>query len=190
MTPGGTTRLLAAVLLAASPSCNIFETRDPEPPSSATSTFEPPVTPETVLRNLRNAIRENNADNYIRCFTDTAVAPYTYVPSSDIRPNFPEWSLTEERRYFRSMGSRLDGTPVLGDSVRNANFFTDSTFTVRYSLYVPHTDPQAPRFVQGSMLLHVGADQQGRWSIDRWEDIREPGLSDSTWSYLRFWFNR
>ena len=113
-----------------------------------------------------------------------------YVPSSDIRPNFPEWSLTEEQRYFRSMGSRLDGNPVLTDSVQNPNFYSDSTFTVRYSLYFPHKDLQAPRFVQGSMLLHVGVDQQGRWAIDRWEDIRDPALPDSTWSYLRFWFNR
>ncbi len=189
MSPGPA-RCFALALLAALPSCNIFDTRDPEPPSSSTSTFEPPVTPETVLRNLRNAIGENNPDNYIRCFTDTAVRPFVYVPSSDIRPNFPEWSLTEEQRYFRSMGSRLDGNPVLTDSVQNPNFYSDSTFTVRYALYFPHKDLQAPRFVQGSMLLHVGVDQQGRWAIDRWEDIRDPALPDSTWSYLRFWFNR
>lgn len=186
----GPARILAVALLAALSSCNVFDTRDPELPSTTTSTFEPPVTPETVLRNLRNAIGENNPDNYIRCFTDTALTPFTFVPSADIRPNFPEWSLTEEQRYFRSMGSRLDGTPVLTDSVQNANFYNDSTFTVRYSLYFPHKDLQAPRFVQGSMLLHIGVDQQGRWAIDRWEDIRDPGLPDSTWSYLRFWFNR
>lgn len=182
--------MLPVVLLAAFCSCNIFDTRDPEPPSSFTSTFEPPVTPEIVLRNLRGAIAENNPDNYLRCFADTAVRPYVFVASSDIRPNFPGWTLAEEDRYFRSMGSRIDGRAVLADTVQTANFFSDSTWTVRYSLYVPHTDPGAPRFVQGSMLLHLAVDAQGRWAIDRWEDIRIPSIADSTWSHLKFWFNR
>jgi hypothetical protein len=186
----GPARILPLVIVAAFWSCNIFETRTPEPPSTSTSSFEPPVTPEAVLRNLRNAMGENNPDNYIRCFTDTTLRPYVFVPSSDLGANFPQWSLREEDRYFRSMGSRLDGQSVLTDSIQNANFYSDSTFTVRYSLYVPHRDPQAPRFVQGSMLLHVGVDPQGRWAIDRWEDIRIPQLPDSSWSYLKFWFNR
>ncbi|HLF14867.1 MAG TPA: hypothetical protein VI932_08270 [Bacteroidota bacterium] len=186
----GPARILSLVVLAAACSCNIFDTRDPESPSSTTSTFEPPVTPETVLKNLRGAIGENNPDNYIRCFIDTTLRPYVFVPSSDIRPNFPEWSLNDENRYFRSMGSRLDGRPVLTDSVQNGVFYSDSTYTIRYSLFFPHRDPQAPRFVQGSMLLHLGVDPQGRWAIDRWEDIRIPQLPDSTWSYLKFWFNR
>jgi hypothetical protein len=186
----GPVRILSLAILAAACSCNIFNTRDPEPPTSTTSTFEPPVTPETVLRNFRGAIAENNPDNYLRCFVDTAARPYLFVPSADIRPNFPEWSLTEENRYFRSMGSRLDGRSVLAETVQTVNFYSDSTYTVRYSLYVPHTDPQAPRFVQGSMLLHLAVDAQGRWAIDRWEDIRLPSIPDSTWSYLKFWFNR
>lgn len=186
----GPSRILPVILLAAACSCNIFETRDPEPPSSSTSTFEPPVTPETVLRNFRGAIVENNPDNYLRCFTDTSVRPYVYVPSADIRPNFPEWSLSEENRYFRSMGARLDGRPVLTDTIQTVNFYSDSTYNVRYSLYVPHTDSRAPRFVQGSMLLHLAVDAQGRWAIDRWEDIRIPSLPESSWSYLKFWFNR
>ena len=139
---------------------------------------------------MRGAIRENNPDNYLRCFFDTTVAPFVFVPSSDVRANFPQWTLAEENRWFRGLGSRLDGTAVLDDSIENVNFYSDSTYTIRYSLYVPHTDPQAPRFVQGSMLLHLAVDAQGRWAVDRWEDIRIPELADSTWSYLKFWFNR
>jgi len=180
----------AVIVLLTFSGCNIFDTRDPEPPTSSTSTFEPPVTPEAVLRNLRASISESNPDNYLRCFADTTQHPYEFIPSGDVRANFPQWTLVEENRYFRSMGARIDGTPVLTDSVQNANFFADSTFTIRYALYFPHGDLQAPRFVQGNMLLHLAADPQGRWAIDRWEDIRNPALADSTWSYLKFWFNR
>lgn len=183
-------RIVPLCLLVLYSGCNIFETRDPEPPSNATSAFEPPVTPESVLRNLRSAISENNPDNYLRCFADTAGHPYAFVPSTDIGPFFPGWTLAEENRYFRSMGSRVDGTPVLSDTLQTLNFYSDSTFTLRYSLYFPHQDPQAPRFVQGSMQLHLTVDPQGRWAIDRWVDIRLPALPDSTWSYLKFWFNR
>jgi len=170
--------------------CHIFDTRDPEPPSSSNSNFEPPVTPESVLRNLKAALAEANPDNYLRCFVDTTINPYEFIPSGDLRANFSRWTLAEENRYFRSMGSRLDGVPVLTDSVQNANFYADSTYTIRYSLYVPHRDLEAPRFVQGDMLLHLTTDPQGRWAIDRWEDLRNPAVPDSTWSYLKFWFNR
>ena len=180
----------ATIILLTITGCNIFDTRDPELPTSSTSTFEPPVTPETVLRNLRASISESNPDNYLRCFVDTTQHPYVFIPSGDLLPNFPQWTLVEENRYFRSMGSRLDGAAALSDSVQNANFFSDSTFTIRYSLYFPHSDLQAPRFVQGTMLIHMVTDPQGRWAIDRWEDIRSPGSADSTWSYLKFWFNR
>jgi hypothetical protein len=181
---------LSALSLILFPQCNIFETREPEPPSTTTSSFEPPVTPESVLRNFKSAIRENNPDNYLRCFTDMSVTPYEFIPSADIGPFFPAWTLAEENRYFRSMGSRLDGIPVLQESLQTLNFYSDSTFTMRYSLLFPHQDLQAPRFVQGNMQLHLVADDQGRWAIDRWIDIRLPAQPDSTWSYLKFWFNR
>jgi len=183
-------RITAMIVLLALQGCNIFDTRDPESPASSTSNFEPPVTPASVLRNLRAAISESNPDNYLRCFADTTQHPYLFIPSGDLRANFPQWTLVEENRYFRSMGSRLDGAPVLTDMIQNSNFFADSTYTILYTLYYPHTDQQAPRLVRGNMRLHLVTDPQGRWAIDRWEDIRNPGLPDSTWSYLKFWFNR
>jgi len=186
----GTAAIVITLLLSISPGCHIFDTRDPEDPTSSTSNFEPPVTPASVLRNLKASIAESNPDNYLRCFVDTTLFPYEFIPSGDVRANFPQWTLVEENRYFRSMGSRLEGTPVLTDSVQSGNFFADSTYTIGYSLYFPHRDLQAPRFVRGSMLLHLVADPQGRWAIDRWEDIRNPAIPDSTWSYLKFWFNR
>ena len=42
--------VLAAVLTVAG--CDIFQTREPQEPNAGTSTFEPPVTPDAVLRNL------------------------------------------------------------------------------------------------------------------------------------------
>jgi hypothetical protein len=186
---------LAAVLVLALPAlglagCDIFQTRDPAPPSQTTSTFEPPVTPDAVLRNLQSAVAEDNVDNYMRCFVDTTFRPYLFVPSQDVRANFGVWTLDEERRYFRTMGLTTDGSPLLNLSIQNSTFFADSTYTITYALFFPHRQAGVPTFVRGNMLLHLAIDPQGRWAIDRWDDNRLPAATDSTWSYLKFWFNR
>jgi hypothetical protein len=170
--------------------CDIFQTRDPEPPTQSTSTFEPPVTPDAVLQNLRSAIGENNLDNYLRCFVDTTFRPYEFIPSQDVRANFGVWTLEDERRYFRTMGATTDGTALLTTAVQGGTFFADSTYTIDYALYFPHTEPGVPKLVRGNMLLHLAIDPQGRWGIDRWSDNKLPSAQDSTWSYLKFWFDR
>lgn len=180
--------VMALVALLAG--CDIFQTRDPEPPTQSTSTFEPPVTPEAVLHNLQSAIRENNLDNYLRCFVDTTFRPYEFVPSQDVRSNFGIWTLEDERRYFRTMGSVVDGTPLLTNSIQNTTFFSDSTYNVNYTLYFPHKEPNAPKLVRGNMQLHLAIDPQGRWGIDLWSDNKLPSSTDSTWSYLKFWFDK
>ena len=180
---------IALVLLSAE-GCDIFQTREPAPPTQSTSTFEPPVTPEAVLYNLQSAIRENNLDNYLRCFVETTFRPYDFEASQDIRSNFGVWTLEDERRYFRSMGAVIDGTPLLTYAIQNATFYADSTYNVNYSLYFPHKDPSAPKYVQGNMQLHLAIDPQGRWGIDQWRDNRLPSTLDSTWSYLKFWFDK
>jgi hypothetical protein len=179
--------LLALVLAAG---CDIFQTRDPAPPSQTTSTFEPPVTPDAVLRNLQSAVRENNLDNYMRCFVDTTFRPFEFVPSQDVRANFGIWTLEDERRYFRTMGATTDGTPLLTNAIQNTTFYSDSTYNIDYTLYFPHKEASAPKLVRGNMLLHLAVDAQGRWGIDRWGDNRLPSSADSTWSYLKFWFDR
>ncbi len=171
-------------------SCDIFQTRDPEPPSQSTSSFEPPVTPEIVLQNLQGAIRENNVDNYLRCFVDTSFMPYEFFPSQDVSANFGIWTLEDERRYFRSIGVNIDGTPLLTISLQNTTFYADSTYTMNYSLFFPHKDVGAPKFVKGNMQLHLVIDVQGRWAINQWKDNKLSGVSDSTWSYVKFWFNK
>lgn len=168
----------------------MFLTREPEPPTESTSTFEPPVTPEAVLHNLQSAIEENNLDNYLRCFVDTTFRPYLYVPSQDVQPNFGIWTLEDERRYFRTMGATIDAAPLMTSSIQNTTFFSDSTYNVNYTLFFPHKEPSAPRLVRGNMQLHLAIDPQGRWAIDQWRDNKLPSVPDSTWSYLKFWFNK
>ena len=172
--------------------CDLFQTRDPEQPTQNTSTFETPTTYDIVLRNLSYAISENNVENYMRCFVDTALRPFVFEPSPEEAVNFTQWSLDAERRYFQNMGAALNGTMSLIDSISNKNISpgppASAVFYMNYLLYVPHPDPRAPRSVRGNMELYMVEDSLHRWSIYRWVDKKD--AADSTWSYLKAWFNR
>ena len=182
--------LLAATMLLAG--CDLFQTRDPAPPTQGTSCNLTPDDHEVVLKNLRCAIAERNVDNYIRCFVDTLVRPYVFEPSPEEQPKFTQWTLESERRYFQNMVASVNGTPVLSDSLYNkivlAGPPASAVYYLKYTLFIPHLDPQAPRLVRGNMELYFSEDSLHRWSVYRWVDKKIS--SDSTWSYLRAWFNR
>jgi hypothetical protein len=183
-------RCSLAVLIFAG--CDLFQTRDPQPPTQNISTFETPTSQDIVVRNLQYAVTENNVQNYLRCFVDTNYRPYVYEPSADVQSSFIQWNLESERRYFQNIGATLNGVASLSDSITAKNIFPgppqSAAWFMNYVLYVPHQDARAPKLVRGSMELDMIEDSLHRWSINRWVDKKT--TADSTWSYLRAWFNR
>lgn len=107
-----------------------------------------------------------------------------------MRANFSTWTLDDESRYFRSLGATLNGNPFLADSLISNTFFSDSTYTLRYTLFYPHTESGIPKLVRGNMQVHLVVDRLGRWAIDEWVDFKTASSSDSTWSFFKFWFNK
>ncbi len=172
--------------------CDLFQTREPELPTQSTSTFETPTSHDIVVRNLRYAISENNVENYMRCFVDTTFRPYVFEPSPEEQSKFSQWNLETEHRHFQNMGASLSGTSSFLDSIYDKNISPGSPssaiYFMNYVLYVPHRDNQAPRSVRGNMELYMVEDSLHRWSIYRWVDKKTS--VDSTWSYLKAWFNR
>ena len=172
--------------------CDLFQTREPELPTQNTSTFETPTNHDIVLRNLGYAISESNVENYMRCFVDTSLHPYTFEPSPEEQPKFTQWNLESERRYYQNMQSSLTGTSAFSDSIYTRNISAgppaSAVYSMLYTLYVTHKDTRAPRLVRGSMELDMIEDSLHRWSIYRWVDKKT--TADSTWSYLKDWFNR
>jgi hypothetical protein len=183
--------ILAGMMIVAA-GCDLFQTRDSEPPTQTISTFETPTSHDIVLRNFHYAISENNVRNYIRCFVDTLYRPYQFEPSPEEQPKFVSWTLESELRYFQNIGVSLAGVSSLTDSItlRNINPGPPATaqYFMNYTLYVPHTDARAPKLVRGSMELDLTEDSLHLWSIYRWVD-KKTG-PDSTWSYIKAWFNR
>ena len=90
------------------------------------------------------------------------------------------------------MGATLNGAMAFIDSVSSKNISggppASAVYYMNYVLYVPHLDSRAPRSVRGNMELYMIEDSLHRWSIYRWVDKKT--VADSTWSYLKAWFNR
>src|SRR6202008_3285660 len=143
--------------------CDIFQTRDPEPPTQSTSTRKPPDTPEIVLDNLKSAIQEHNVENYIRSFVDTTLpgAPsFSFSASGDFAGLFRSWQLEDERRYFQNLGAPVSGVPFLTFSnlqqINRASATTE--FTMDYLLFYPHRQATEPKEVKGYMHLYLQTD--------------------------------
>jgi hypothetical protein len=188
--PATVLSLLLACSLAFT-ACDIFQTRDPEPPTQSTSGRKPPDTPEIVLENFKTAIQEHNGDDYMRCFVDTTRAgapPFVFSASGDFAGLFRSWQLEDERRYFQNLGAPVAGVPYLSFSnLQQINRGSASTeFTMEYLLFYPHRQASIPRELKGYMHLYLQTDGQHGWSISRWDDART--VTDSTWSYLKAHF--
>lgn len=170
--------------------CDLFQTRDPQPPSQTTVGFQPPDTPDRVLENLQAAIKAHNVDYYIRCFVDTTASSRTFIfnPSGDFQGVFANWTLEDEQRWFQNIGDPASGVPDLGFvNEQQLNSTSGTTeYTMNYSLFYPHRRPDVAQLVQGYMHLYLALDSQRRWSIYRWDDTRT--VTDSTWSYLKSHF--
>jgi hypothetical protein len=174
--------------------CDIFQTRDPEPPTQGTSSYQVPDQPEVVLANLKSAVAESNTDNYVRSFVDTASSsqPFTFTPSSEVISTyasvFRTWSVTDERTYFQNLGKPNNITPLLTFSNLTTSSNSDSVvYIMDYELYYPHNRQNAPTYVKGKMELHLKPNVSRLWYIQSWSDTKT--TSDSTWSYLKAVFS-
>jgi hypothetical protein len=184
--------IITAFLLC-QPACDLFQTRDPQPPTQNISTFTPPTSYDIVLRNLQFAVAEDNVDNYIRCFADSTYRRYEFIATPEARARyasvFSQWSLESERRYFQNLGTPSNGAPSL--TIPNeppVYASTDSVvYNLNYTLFYPHTKEGVPHAVQGNMQLYLGVDPRNLWSIYRWQDSKT--TTDSTWSYWKAVFS-
>ena len=177
-------------LCMVSAGCDLFQTRDPQPPNQAASTFKPPDTPEILLDNFVSAVEEHNVTNYMRCFVDTASSSMQFVfsPSAGYESIFLNWKLEDEQRYFQNLGDPSGAVPVLSisDFQELNRTSSSSEMTMNYFLFYPHRRADVSQQVKGFMHLYALLDSRQQWVINRWEDTKT--TSDSTWSYLKAHF--
>ncbi|MFQ5627135.1 MAG: hypothetical protein ACE5I1_00125 [bacterium] len=182
------------IILFASACTNPFTTREPEAPKEGSLSFIPPRTPEVVFINLRNAILEQNLENYLRCLGDSTKLSqgFRYIADAGVASEnpgvFARWTKENEKRYFSQLRALLppDSLHILNLQVVQSTQFADSAiFVENYTLSVRHTQQEKgiPAIVSGQARYFLGVDAFGDWAIYRWED---QAVGDApTWSVLK-----
>lgn len=186
--------IISATLALAAAGCGLFETRGPENPINAGSSFEPPTTPTVVLRNLESALNAANANDYRKCFSDTTkgLPAFVFFPSTQgiaaAPTKFTGWGVQQEEQYIRNIFADLQQggiasvtfTPSevtdvpIGDSVQ---------FNASYKVNFPHTRTGAEREAEGTLYFTMRLSRQNEWYITSWQDFMRDGKS--SWSLIK-----
>jgi hypothetical protein len=183
--------LLFSVLIVSS-GCGLFSTRDVEPPIISRSSFIPPTAPDIVLVNFISAITEKNADNYMKCFVDTAYSPKRFIYTADITsqlqyPIFRYWNLSYENQYFLNLRSQTDpsATSSLFLTPENITPTIDSVvYDYIYLLRFDHNKPSVAKTVKGKLRFVISSDNRSLWAINTWIDYKQNDI-DTTWSVMK-----
>jgi hypothetical protein len=169
--------------------CNLFETRTPEKPTTGSSKFIPPTSPDIVLMNLQSAVSDLNTENYMRCLVDTLNASqrFQFVPTTVAAGRYPTvfaaWSLQSERSYFSSIR-------VLATGATQSGLLFNGSFTViasdsavyngDYTLTIPHGVTGVSETVRGNVQFTLSLNRNSFWNISRWVD--NPISGEASWS--------
>jgi hypothetical protein len=175
-------------------SCSLFDTRTPENPVNAGSSFETPTTPSVVLRNLESALGSANASDYRKCFSDTSkgLPAFVFIPStqglSAAPTKFAQWGVAEEEGYIRNIFAELQQGGVCAVSFNPADVtdvpIADSVqFNAGYTVNFPHTRVGAERTAEGLLNFTMRLSRQNEWYISSWRDIAIE--NKSSWSLIK-----
>lgn len=186
--------ILGSFIAVSQLACNIFETREPEPPSQSSSNFVPATEPSLVFPNMTNAFRDLNSVNYLKCFADSSTAgrgfSFEPTPQAKIKYGglFLTWSRQSEQQYFENLRSKIpsDASATLSfETLTVQSLQSDSAqYEATYRLSVPHSVANVPKEARGKAQFFLLADRSRNWIIWRWLDL-PTGTSSFTWSDLK-----
>jgi hypothetical protein len=174
--------------------CNIFETREPEPPTQSSSTFEPATEPSFVFSNMTNAFADLNSVNYLKSFADSSSAgrSFSFEPTQQAKIKyggvFLTWNRQSEQQYFENLRSKIPSgstATLLFEPPTLQSLQSDSAqYEVTYRLTVPHTVATLPTVATGKAQFLLIADRSRNWVIWRWIDLTT-STSTFSWSDLK-----
>ncbi len=182
--------LSIAILLFIS-GCDIFQTREPEKPITGRSSYTFPATPELVVQNIANSLKEKNLQDYMSCFVDSAYSQKSYrfiaTPGATARYSFfSKWTLKSEESYFNNVISKLSSTEIIDISITKVTAEAISADSVQYiwqySLQIPRKNASAMKY-DGQMRFTMIPDNRSAWVISTWDDIKAD--NGSGWSDLK-----
>ena len=163
----------------------IFDTRNPEPPGGAGSTWVVPNLPTQVFTNMRNGLEDLSGVNYKRSIQDI----FTFVPLPEDLSNptligaFDNWTADVEKEVIDKLLADASNIDV---SFNNIEQTLDRTpfayFHVDYSLRWIDTSSDTT-FYKAKAEFRMQDGSKG-WQLIYWQDIeRVSGFA--SWGFLR-----
>jgi hypothetical protein len=159
--------------------CELFTTREAEPPDESKSSYEDAFERETVIQNLINAFYDKNTDDYLKCFSNLNFINrrFQFVPSSTALTRYTvwnDWNLSSEVQCFNNMKTLVpDDFPISLSLSTSANSFSvigDSLiYTSGYTIDVPQRNGDPLNF-QGNVQFSMLRDSRSIWVIYFWKD--------------------
>jgi hypothetical protein len=182
-------RIVFLFLAVALTSCDLFTTRTPESPTTASTNLVPASTPAQLFTNFKSSIEDQILDNYMTCFVDTAYLKkqFKFVASSGSVSQFSSllnWGIDAEKQYFKSV-TTISSSISLTLSNESSTLLGDSAvYQYDYKLSVTSNDVNVNGDYEGTATFRISYDSQQQWVIVQWTDARknENALS---WSELK-----
>jgi hypothetical protein len=193
---------LGAFVLLHAQAC-IFVTRQPEPPDTRRSSFQPPTSSQIVLANFQAALREKNVENYIQCLVSddsatslAATRRFVFEPSAEAAARFAGvfaiWNTAKERQAFLALTASISPQSSPALQLLNSRFellTPDSAVYVSDYLLRPNYQISgAPEEFSGTLRFTIASFPNGFWAISRWSDQAGAQSPAPTWSVLKAQF--
>jgi hypothetical protein len=185
-------KLILVYVILFFPGCDLFTTREAEPPQQPRSDYQTAFTPEILISNLINSLKDKDIENYLSCLSDSSFTDkiFSFSPSSEALSQFPalgdNWSKKNESQYLNNLKIKIpDEQPItLVLSNTSSSLHGDSiTIVASYSLNVPIIDAAIPSNYQGELIFELIRDSRSVWNIYFWRDIKQSELP--SWSALK-----
>jgi hypothetical protein len=168
--------------------CGLFSTRNPELPDVGRGSWEIPRVPEDVLTNLRDALSERNAVNYLLSF-DAETFEFEADPEAlQQNSSMVDWDYQDESDHISRLFSEgtlpRDSTVAVVFLTVEPTILGDSAEVIAdYSLRAEVALSGSPGLMAGTAHFFLRIGEAGYWTIYYWRDQRTE--EQSTWSDLK-----
>jgi len=180
--------VLIALMCTVWAGCELFTTRDAEPPDSARNTWMTPRQPSDVLDNLSSAIFERSAVNYMRSFDAQDFRFEADAVALGRDPSLAGWGYNEENNHARALFSegvvpRDSGLYAVFTVIEETLLGDSSEIHAHYELRAGVALAGAPHEMAGTAYVLLRRGGESYWQVYRWRDLRTE--EQSTWSDLK-----
>lgn len=183
------TILLICLFLAG---CDLLSTRSPEDPDNRPRNYLTPTTPDILISNLKESLKDGYLEYYLECLVDQSFLSksfqfYSTASASQKFPQLIDWNIDGEKQYFNKLKSIINTNTSVTLTLTNESYSpqgNNSTWvTADYKLAFSPKDSSFPDEYSGSLEFKMFTDSRGQWVIVEWRDIVKEGFL--SWSELK-----